>query len=122
MSYSDAFEWLDEKAVDLNLMVEVKYKRVAVYIGRVMMSEAAIQFGIKNNTRPPNGIIDWALKVKGDKESMLYNFLLLTDAEWEKIKPVMERLAKQSGGSDAWKVKRMEYVCALDTLRAFEHE
>jgi len=122
MKYSFAFERLYSMSLDINLMTEVRYKRVAIYIGRVMMSEAAIQFGVENKTRPPNGMVDWALKVTGDKEIMIYHFLQLTDAEWGKIMPVMMRLANQSGGSDAWKVTRMGYVQDLDTLREFERE
>lgn len=120
MKYSEAFESLHNMSFDINLMVEAKYKRVAIYIGRVMMAESAIRFGIDNNTRPPHGIIDWAQKVKGSKESVLYHVVRLTDYEWKKIMPVMVRLADQSGGSETWKVTRKGYAQDLDTLREFE--
>ena len=118
MKYSDAFESLHELSLNINLRTEVQYKRVAIFIGRVMMTERAEH----NNRIHPQSTMQWMEECKGKKPIMIRHVIGLTDFEWETIKKVMLKYASQSGGSDQWKYTRREFIYALDTMREFERE
>ena len=53
------------------------------------------------------------------KDLALQHLVEITDVEWKMIQGAMKGYASRSAGSDKWRAMRMEWVCALDTLRAF---
>jgi len=123
MAYSDAFQRLYQMSLHIDLYTEVQYKRVAIYIGRVMMAEngnARLVFRDKNE--PATDLFAWAKELKGLKEQILPHIIQLTDTEWEKICNCMMRYAEISAGTTEWKAKRIEWVHSLDTMREFERE
>jgi hypothetical protein len=111
MTYSDAFESLYTLSLDMGLPTETKYKRVAMFLRRIRMAEL-----IKSE----RGML-WTDNFKNEykKELALCHVLNLTDVEWGKIKGAMMKYATASAGTDKWRSKRIEWVRALDTLRAF---
>lgn len=104
-------------------MSEVKYKRVATFIGRVMMSNGDIDKHVGTVSKnPASSILPWVEKLKGTKEKVIPLVLQLTDVEWKKVSAMMMTYAGLSQGSPKWKSMRIEWVHALDTLREFERE
>jgi len=124
MKYSDAFERLYEMSLDDNLMSEVKYKRVATFIGRVMMANGDIDKHVRTvrKNSPASSILPWVERLKGSKEKILPYVIQLTDAEWKKVRGMMMKYAGLSQGSPKWKSMRIEWIHALETLREFERE
>jgi len=111
MKYSYAFEKLYMMTLDTNLRTETKYKRVAHYLSRIMMAEH----------RPELDSIAWDddLTLDEIKDLALQHLVEITDVEWKMIQGAMRGYASRSAGTDKWRAMRMEWVRALDTLRAF---
>jgi len=120
--YSDAFQRLHQMSLHIDLYTEVQYKRVAIYIGRVMMAENGNDRLVCQGGRSVKELFGWAKVVKGSKEQMLPHIIRLTDTEWEKIRYSMMRYAEISAGTPGWKEMRKEWVHSLDTMREFERE
>lgn len=121
MRYSDAFERLYVMSLDISLMSEVKYKRVATFIGRVMMANGDMTSYVSGpKDRPLTTVLPWLEQLKGTKEKVLPHVIQLTDYEWKKVSAMMLLYASHSRGSPQWQSKRIEWVHALETLREFE--
>jgi len=123
MKYSYAFEQLHEMSLILNLRTSVKYKRVAIFIGRVMMVDSGMRsyvVGIK--TRPITVFFPWSKDLIGFKEKILPYVVQLTDSEWKKIHYTMIKNLNHLGGISHWKTKRREFVYSLGTMREFDRE
>ena len=123
MKYSDAFQRLYQMSLHIDLYTEVQYKRVAIYIGRVMMAENGnAHLVFHDKTVSSTELFGWAKVVKGSKEQMLPHIIRLTDTEWEKIRTSMMRYAEISAGTPGWKEMRIGWVHSLDTMREFDRE
>jgi hypothetical protein len=120
MKYSDAFQRLYQMSLNIDLYTEVQYKRVAIYIGRVMMAENSNGRLVSNGGRSVKDLHTWAKELRGLKEQILPHIIRLTDAEWEKIHKCMMKYAEISAGTPAYRAKRIEWVHSLDTMREFE--
>ncbi len=101
-------------SLDANLRTEVKYKRVAEYFSRIGM----VELGTDHIGRGLARTDEFTDAYK--KELALCHFINLTNTEWEKIQGAMIKYVDESRWSPAWKVRRIEWVRALDTLRAFQ--
>ena len=124
MKYSEPFEQLLVLSYETESYghVRAQYKRVAIYIGRVMMAETAVpreQYLHRNLDSPITTDFGWVDEVAGHKEQMLGHVINITDREWKIIHGAMIGYANASRGSDVWTRKRMGMIHQLDTLRAF---
>jgi hypothetical protein len=123
MKYSDAFERLHEMSLDIHLMSEVKYKRVATFIGRVMMANGDMPSYVHGSKeRPITVTLPWIAQLQGFKEKIIPLVIQLTDVEWKKIHGMMLLYASHSRGGPQWKSLRIEWAHALETLREFERD
>lgn len=111
MKYSYAFEKLYMMSLGTDLRTGTKYKRVAHYLSRIVMAEQ----------RPDLNSLAWDddLTLDEIKNLVLQHLVEITDVEWKMIQGAMMGYASRSSGSDKWRAMRMEWVCALDTIRAF---
>lgn len=111
MKYSYAFERLYMMSLGTNLRMATKYKRVAHYLGRIAMADL----------RPELDSLAWDedSTLEEIKDLALQHLVEITDVEWKMIQGAMKGYASRSAGSDKWRAMRMEWVYALDTIRAF---
>jgi len=108
MKYSEAFENLFNMSLDTNIVAHTKQEGIAFFLGRIAMAEKRM------------GSIAGVEKYLNYKEGALQHLVEITDIEWTMVREVMEEHISSSSASTWWKAMRMEWVYALDTLRAFE--
>jgi hypothetical protein len=124
MSYTNAFEHLHRLSYEIDLHVTIQYKRVAIYIGRVMMADTSTPrtIGARPNLDSPiTNDMPWVEELAGHKEEMLEHFVNISDREWGLIYARMLDHANATKGSPVWHRKRMGMIHQLDTLRAFNN-
>ncbi len=121
MSYTKAFEQLHQLSFEIDLNVTIQYKRVAIYLGRVMMADTARPsiFQQVDLDNPIRTDMEWVEQLAGHKEMMLDLVVALDQKEWDLVQRIMVDYAKETKGSDVWLRKRMGMIHQLDTLRAF---
>jgi hypothetical protein len=98
-----------------------QYKRVAIYIGFVLMAETVYEESEDHFDSPITDSMEWVHKVWGHKNDMLALLVQLNNNEWQRIKRTMLELASKSRGSEVWIKRRNEWITTLDTLWAFHH-
>ena len=110
MSYSDAFEKLYAMTLDTKVITMTRYRRIAIYFGRMKMSELIEEKqGMDCNFDPAT------------RSTALGYFANLTNIEWDIIKNDM-MMSVDAMTDGEWKVKRTEWIYALDTFREFERD
>lgn len=128
MSYTKAFNHLHRLAfAHSGVRNKVQYKLVAIYLGRVMMAETAVDRecgrGEKANLDSPiTTSMEWVESMKGQKELMIEHFLGINDYEWSLISKAMMEYTERSQGSEIWKHKRRGWIIGLESLRAFHQD
>lgn len=95
------------------------YKRVAIYVGRVMMAQTMNTKTENRKDSPITDKIDWAPVLITHKDRMLKHILRVNNREWKLIKKAMFEYAEKTAGSDIWKRNRMGMATELETLREF---
>jgi len=121
MSYTKAFQQLHNLTQVIDMWSTVQYKRVAIYLGRIMMAETATakQPGAVNLDSPITTAMEWVGELEGHKELMIDHFLNISEYEWKVVRKAMMKYANESKGSEIWLRKRIGWICELDSLRAF---
>ena len=99
-------------ALDTNLRTLTKYKRVAHYLGRIAMADLRPDLDSL-------AIVHDDLTLDEIKDLALQHLVEITDVEWKMIQGAMRGYASRSAGTDKWRAMRVDWVRALDTLRAF---
>jgi hypothetical protein len=121
MRYSEAFNALYGMSRSIQLGRNVKYQRVAIYVGRIMLiggttTNREIETWIKRYHQRNAG--QRFVPPASHKDVMLSLLPRLTDKEWNKVRATMLSYAKNGHGW--WKRERIEWVRILDTHRVFE--
>jgi hypothetical protein len=120
MSYTKSFNELYRLSYAMgNLSTEVQYKRVAIYIGRVLMAETRDEQPTEYLDSPISGKMQWANELEGHREVMLKLVVEINDYEWKLIHEAMTKYASRSKGSWMWLNRRFGWISDLDSLRAF---
>lgn len=116
MKYSDSFEQIHTMSLGIDLSTRVKYKRVAIYLGRVFMAHGG-SWRLSIGRRTP---------AFGKKDIVLGIISGLTDLEWERVSGYMKCLVQDTGTSwradrqhAEWMKSRRGWIRDLDTVRAF---
>ena len=122
MSYTKAFNELYRLSYTIgNLPTEVQYKRVAIYIGRVLMAETRDEKPEEYLDSPISPRMGWANELEGHREVMLKLVVKINDYEWKLIHEAMTKYAQKSKGSWVWLNRRFGWIADLDSLRAFNN-
>ena len=117
-AYGFAFKRLLAMTDRVDLHTQTQYKRVSIFLGRIMIANAPVVREVADRPRPHP--MTWTEEFKQfDKDEVITLVTMLQDHEWEMVSKHMRELARKSSGSDAWVRQRMGWVTDLDTLRAF---
>ena len=120
MSYTESFRRLHRLSYGISdLNISVQYKRVAVYIGRVLMAETVKEEPVEELDSPISPRMKWAHELAGHRELMLDLVVRINDHEGELIRKQMYFYANRSKGSMVWLNRRHGWIADLDSLRAF---
>ena len=119
--YTENFNQLYRLSFVVDVSTKTMYQRVAIYVGRVLMAQEVTPERQKNDPDMPLGPqIEWVKRLHDHKPRMINLILAVTDREWDLIRKSMLYYAEQSKGSPKWQETRINYVYAIDNLRAFQ--
>ena len=120
--YTEAFNKLEARSTScMKTYPKQLYRRVAIYLGRVMMAQTVDEEMNDFLDSPITGRMEWAGELFDQKEPMLDLFVQINSREWKMVKSAMFEYAGKTNGSEVWLRRRIGFIRELDTLWNFHH-